>query len=170
VGLGHDTLEQAIFENLRNREMTVAVAESCTGGLLASRFADMPGISKVFVGGAVCYSNDAKVQMLNIPECFIDQHGAVSAEVAVAMATGVAERLGADFALSVTGYAGPDGGTEANPVGTVYLGLHTPEGAWSRREHFPGGRLAVRKRAANAALDWLRRVLVFEDVPGAEGK
>ncbi len=170
VGLGHDTLEQAIFENLRNREMTVAVAESCTGGLLASRFADMAGISKVFVGGAVCYSNDAKVQMLNIPECLIDQHGAVSAEVAVAMATGVAERLGADFALSVTGYAGPDGGTEANPVGTVYLGLHTPEGAWARREQFPGGRLAVRKRAANVALDWLRRVLIFGDVPGMEGK
>jgi nicotinamide-nucleotide amidase len=165
VCFGHDTLEHVIFENLRNRELTLAVAESCTGGLLSSSFTDIPGSSKVFVGGAVCYTNDAKVQMLDIPECFLNQHGAVSAEAAVAMATGVAERLGAHYALSVTGFAGPGGGTETDPVGTVYLGLYTPDGAWSRKEHFYGGRLIVRKKAVNAALDWLRRVVLKQNIP-----
>jgi len=165
VCFGHDTLEHVISDYLRGQELTLAVAESCTGGLLASSFTDLPGASKVFIGGVVCYTNDAKVQMLDIPECFLNQHGAVSAETAVAMATGVAERLSAHYALSVTGFAGPGGGTEDNPVGTVYLGLHTPEGAWSRKEHFHGGRLAVRKKAVNASLDWLRRVLVKDRAP-----
>jgi nicotinamide-nucleotide amidase len=84
----------------------------------------------------------------------------VSAEVAVAMATGVAERLAADYGLSITGFAGPCGGTNENPVGTIYLGLHTPHGVWSRRLNLPGARLSVKQRAVNAALDWLRRELL----------
>lgn len=165
VCFGHETLQHVVYEALRNRNVSLAVAESCTGGLLASSFTDIPGSSKVFLGGAVCYTNDAKIQMLDIPDCFLSQHGAVSAETAVAMATGVAERLGAHYALSITGFAGPGGGTDLDPVGTVYLGLHTPEGAWSRKEHFYGGRLTVRKKAVTAVLDWLRRAIVKEHVP-----
>ncbi|MEX2382240.1 MAG: competence/damage-inducible protein A [Opitutales bacterium] len=165
VCFGHDSLENVVFEILRKRELTLAVAESCTGGLLASRFTDIPGASKVFLGGVVCYTNDAKVQILDIPEALINQHGAVSAEVAVALATGVGECLGSDYALSVTGFAGPDGGTEESPVGTVYLGLDTPDDSWARKVYFSGGRLHVRKQAVTALLDWLRRTLVQNKVP-----
>lgn len=165
VCFGHESLEQVVLDLLRQQERTLAVAESCTGGLLANRFTDLPGASKVFVGGVVCYADDAKVQILDIPEALLNQHGAVSAEVAVAMATGVGECLGSDYALSVTGFAGPEGGTEKNPVGTVYLGLDTPNDSWARRVYFPGGRLNVRKQAVTALLDWLRRTLVQNKVP-----
>lgn len=167
VCFGHDSLEHVVFEILRNRNLTLAVAESCTGGLLASRFTDIPGSSKVFLGGVVCYTNDAKVQVLDIPECLLQQHGAVSAETAVAMAAGVGECLGSDYALSVTGFAGPGGGSEQNPVGTVYLGLDTPEDCWARKIHIRGGRHHVRKQAVNALLDWLRRTLLKSQTPAA---
>ncbi len=166
ICFGHDSLESVVFEMLRKRQLTLAVAESCTGGLLASRFTDIPGCSKVFLGGVVCYANDAKVQALDIPETLLQQHGAVSAETAVAMATGVGECLGSDYALSVTGFAGPEGGNEANPVGTVYLGLDTPDDSWARKVYIPGGRLHVRKQAVNEILDWLRRTLIRNKVPG----
>jgi nicotinamide-nucleotide amidase len=166
VCLGHNSLEQVVFDLLRQQELTLAVAESCTGGLLASRFTDIPGSSKVFLGGVVCYTNDAKVQILDIPETLLAQHGAVSPETAVAMATGVGECLGSDYALSVTGFAGPGGGDEANPVGTVYLGLDTPDDSWARKVYFPGQRAQVRTQAVNALLDWLRRTLVSNRVPG----
>jgi nicotinamide-nucleotide amidase len=142
---------------LRAANRTLAVAESCTGGLLANSFADIAGATKFFLGGIVSYSNDSKVQLLECPECLLSQHGAVSAECAVAMATGVAERLGADFGLAVTGYAGPCGGTTENPVGTVYIGLHAPDGDWSRKMNYPGTRATVKDRAVTAAVDWLRR-------------
>ena len=157
---GHDALVKIVSDLLRLRDLDLAVAESCTGGSLASAFTDVPGASKFFAGGIVCYSNDCKVQLLDIPECMLKQHGAVSAEVAVAMATGVAERLSADYGLAITGFSGPCGGTKENPVGTIYLGLHTPHGVWSRRITLPGARLAVKARAVNAALDWLRRELL----------
>lgn len=158
-GFGHDSLAKVVFERLRQHELLLAVAESCTGGLLSNCFTDLPGASKVFAGGVVCYSNDAKVQMLDVPESMLEQHGAVSAETAIAMATGAAERLGADYALAVTGFAGPGGGTADNPVGTIYIGLHAPAGVWCRRLNYPGARTQVKVRAVNAALDWLRRVL-----------
>lgn len=164
VCFGHDSLENVVSDLLRQQERTLAVAESCTGGMLASRFTDIPGASKVFLGGVVCYSSDAKVQALDIPEALLHQHGEVSAEVAVAMATGVGECLGSDYALSVTGFAGPDGGTEANPVGTVYLGLDTPDDSWARKVYFSGGRLQVRRQAVTALLDWLRRTLISNKV------
>ena len=157
---GHDAVAKIVSDLLRLRDLDLAVAESCTGGSLASAFTDVPGASKFFAGGIVCYSNDCKVQLLDIPECMLKQHGAVSAEVAVAMATGVAERLSADYGLSITGFAGPCGGTKENPIGTIYLGLHTPHGVWSRRLTLPGARQSVKQRAVNAALDWLRRELV----------
>ena len=104
---GDRTLAEVIFRELRSLDKTLAVAESCTGGLLSSQFTEIAGISKVFHGGAVCYHNDAKVQMVEVPESMLEQHGAVSEEVAIAMATGDAKKFGADYGLSVTGFAGP---------------------------------------------------------------
>ena len=159
VCTGHACLATIVVEQLRSLEKTVALAESCTGGLLADAFTDVPGASKVFAGSAVCYSNDAKMNILGVPECLLAQHGAVSAECAAAMATAAAEKFGSDYALSVTGYAGPAGGTDADPVGTVYLGYVSPSGVWSRRVHLPGDRSQVKLRAVNTALDLMRRQL-----------
>ncbi|MCH8474663.1 MAG: competence/damage-inducible protein A [Opitutales bacterium] len=157
VGFGQPLLGQIINDTLREEGQTVAVAESCTGGFLANAFTDIPGSSKTFSGGVVCYNNDAKVQILGVPECLLKQHGAVSAETAVAMAAGAAEKFSSDFAASVTGFAGPGGGTLESPVGTIFIGLHTPQGIWSKKCNFPGTRVTVKKRAVNMALDWLRR-------------
>jgi len=159
VCTGHACLASLVVEQLRSLEKTVALAESCTGGLLANSFTDVPGASKVFAGSAVCYANDAKVNLLGIPECLIAQHGAVSAECAAAMATAAAEKFSSDYAISVTGYAGPGGGTDADPVGTVYLGYASPTGVWSRRVSLPGDRRQVKQRAVNTALDFMRRQL-----------
>jgi nicotinamide-nucleotide amidase len=173
VCFGRTPLAQVVLDELRSRPATLAVAESCTGGLLANAFTDIPGASKIFLGGVVSYSNDAKVGLLDVPESILDQHGAVSAEAAVAMVTGVAEHLGADYALSVTGLAGPDGGTATLPVGTVFLGYSSPCGAWSRKLFITGDRLTVKARAVNAALDWMRRKLLkykAEDLLAASTK
>jgi nicotinamide-nucleotide amidase len=145
---------------LRGQEKTLAVAEAATGGLLANAFADVCGAVKFFAGGCICCANDSKMQLLDVPECLLLQHGGVSAECAVAMATGAAEKLGADYALAVTGFTGPCGGTKENPVGTIYLALHAPHGVWSKKLSYPGPRSTVKERAVNAALDWLRRELV----------
>ncbi len=159
---GHDSLAQVCADLLRASEHTLAVAETATGGLLANAFTNICGASKFFAGGCVCYSNESKMQLLEVPEDLLSQHGAVSAEAAVAMATGAAERLGADYAIALTGFAGPTGGTEANPVGTIHLALFSHRGVWSRRLSYPGPRPTVKIRAVNAALDWLRRELVKE--------
>ena len=162
ICFGHAPLAKIVSDFLRAQEKTLAVAESCTGGLLSNSFTDICGATKFFQGGIVCYSNFSKTQLLDVPGCLLDQHGAVSAEAAIAMATGAAETLEADYALSVTGFAGPCGGTKENPVGTIYIGLHAPEGVWSRRLEYPGPRTMVKQRAVNAALDWLRRQLLRE--------
>lgn len=159
VCFGDRTLAGVIFGDLRALDKTLAVAESCTGGLLSSQFTEIPGISKVFHGGAVCYHNDAKVQVLDVPESMLDQHGAVSEEVAIAMATGACEKYGADYGLSVTGFAGPAGGSQILPVGTIYLGYASPLGVWAKKLNLRGDRLSNRRRAATAALDWMRRKL-----------
>jgi nicotinamide-nucleotide amidase len=160
VTLGDDPLAKVCADMLRSQDKRVAVAETATGGLLANAFADICGASKFFSGGCVCVTNDAKMQLLDIPECLLLQHGAVSAEAAVAMATGAAEKLGADYAIAITGFAGPCGGTNENPVGTIFLALHAPHGVWSRKLSYPGPRNTVRQKAVNASLDWLRRELV----------
>ena len=157
---GGDSMAKVAADLLRARELTLAVAESATGGMLASAFTDICGASKFFAGGCVCYSNESKMQLLDVPECLLAQHGAVSAENAVAMAMGAAERLGADYGLAITGFAGPCGGTNENPVGTIYIALYSPHGVWSKKLHYPGPRAMVNRRAVNAALDWLRRELV----------
>ncbi|WP_269524325.1 CinA family nicotinamide mononucleotide deamidase-related protein [Coraliomargarita parva] len=159
VCFGHCSLAEVVYHELRALERTVAVAESCTGGLLGNAFTDIPGASKVFRGGIVCYTNDVKMAMLDIPECLLDQHGAVSPECAVAMASGAAEKLSADYGLSVTGFAGPDGGDSRNPIGTIHLGYHSPVGVWCKSVRYVGGRLDVKARAVHAALDWMRRKL-----------
>ena len=157
VCTGHSCLATIVVEQLRSMEKTIALAESCTGGLLADSFTDIPGASKVFAGSAVCYSNDAKINILGISECLIAQHGAVSAECAEAMAVAATEKFGTDYALSVTGFAGPGGGTDDNPVGTVFIGYATPTGVWSKKVFMHGDRAQVKLRAVNTALDWMRR-------------
>ena len=158
MSLGSDSC-RSHFRDLRSLDKTLAVAESCTGGLLSSQFTEVPGISKVFQGGAVCYHNDAKVQVLEVPESMVDQHGAVSEEVAIAMATGACEKYGADYGLSVTGFAGPTGGTQVLPIGTIYLGYASPLGVWAKKLNLRGDRASNRRRAATAALDWMRQKL-----------
>jgi len=159
VGFGKPGLAERLIQELRQRERTLATAESCTGGLLADGFTDIPGASKVLLGGVVSYTNEAKQELLEVPESILEQHGAVSQETAIAMATGIAEKLGSDYALSVTGFAGPSGGDGHHPVGTIFLGLYTPEGVWASRMNFPGTRQGIKCRAVNAAMDWLRRHL-----------
>ncbi|HAV12738.1 MAG TPA: competence/damage-inducible protein A [Opitutae bacterium] len=159
VCFGHCSLAKVVFHELRALDRTLAVAESCTGGSLADAFTNIAGASKVFAGGVVCYTNDVKMDILGVPECLLDQHGAVSSECAVALASGVAERFSTDYGLSVTGFAGPGGGDEANPVGTIHLGYHSPVGVWCKTVRYTGGRLDVKARAVHAALDWMRRKL-----------
>jgi nicotinamide-nucleotide amidase len=163
IGIGHDSVAKVTADHLRQTGRTLAVAESCTGGLLANSFTDICGASKFFMGGIVSYSNDAKMLLLDCPECLLSQHGAVSAECAVAMACGVAEQLSADYGLAITGYAGPTAGDcEENGVGTIYIGLHSPAGDWSKKLSYPGQRRTVKQRAVTAAIDWLRREIVRE--------
>lgn len=157
---GYDSMAKVCADLLRAQDKKMAVAETATGGLLANAFTDICGASKFFAGGVVCYSNDAKMTLLDCPECLISQHGAASAECAVAMATGAAERLGADYAMAVTGFAGPCGGPNENPVGTIFIALHAPHGVWAKKLSYPGPRATVKVRTVNAALDWLRRELV----------
>ena len=159
VNFGHDALAKVAADLLRAQDKTLAIAESCTGGLLAHAFTDLCGASKFFRGAIVCYSNDLKTQLLAVPDCLLEQHGAVSEECAVALATSVAETLEADYGLAITGFAGPTGGTKDNPVGTIYLGLHSPHGVWSKKLNFTAARRTVNERAVTVAVDWLRREL-----------
>src|SRR3954464_3958681 len=160
VCYGHDSLARVCSELLRQQEKKLTVVETATGGLLAHAFSESCGACKFFAGGIVCCSNDAKMQLLDVPECLLLQHSAVSEEAAVAMATGAAETLGADFALAVTGFAGETTGPGGNPVGTMFIGLYSPGGVWAKKLSYPGPRSTVKVRAVNAALDWLRRELL----------
>jgi nicotinamide-nucleotide amidase len=160
INFGHDSLARVVSDLMRSQEKTLAVAESCTGGLLASVFTEVCGASKFFRGAVVCDGNFAKMQVLDVPECLIEQHGAVSDEVAVALATSVAEALEADYGLAVTGYAGQGGDTKDSPFGTIHLGLHSPQGVWSKKLNYAAARATVKERAVTVALDWLRRELV----------
>lgn len=161
VCYGHDSLARVCAELLRAQEKKLAVVETATGGLLAHAFTEVCGACKFFAGGIVCCSNDAKTQILDVPECLLLQHGAASDEAAVAMATGAAETLGADYALAVSGFAGAaETGQNGNPVGTIFIALFSPGGVWSKKLSYPGPRATVKIRAVNAALDWLRRELL----------
>ena len=157
---GQSTLAQLCADQLRRRNKMLAVAESATGGMLSDTFTNLVGASKCFSGGVICYTNESKTQLLDIPEEIMMQHGSVSGESAVALAMGVAEKLGADYALAVAGCAGPCEGGEENPAGIIFLALYSPDGVWSKKISFPGPRQTVKQRAVNMALDWLRRELL----------
>ena len=158
VGEGTDDVVHALLKELRKAGATIAVAESCTGGLIAQQITSLSGASDHFPGGVVSYSNQAKVDLLGVPASLIETHGAVSAEVAEAMAVGVRERFKADIGLSVTGIAGPNGGTAEKPVGLVYLGLATGDAVDSRKlEMGPEQpRDIIQKRSAKNAMNWAR--------------
>ncbi len=159
---GHQSTVEVVSNILGVNGLTLSTAESCTGGLIADTFTNLPGSSEYFNGGFVSYSDQSKIQILGVPEKLIQEESAVSSSVAIAMARGAADKLNTDYALSVTGYAGPDGGNEKDPVGTVYIGLHTPSETVSQRYCWKSGRLAIKKRALHAALDLLRRKLIAE--------
>jgi nicotinamide-nucleotide amidase len=153
-------MEEIVGDLLRARAMTIAVAESCSGGLLLSRLTDVPGSSDYVLAGVVAYSNRAKTDFLGVPSSLIDAHGAVSEPVAVAMAEGIRARTGATVGVGVTGIAGPGGGTEQKPVGTVALAVAGPDGTRVRTIGFPGSRTQVKHHATQAALDMVRRMVL----------
>jgi nicotinamide-nucleotide amidase len=168
-GMGDEPLEERVLTAARARGLTVATAESCTGGLVAKRLTDVAGSSDVVQGGVVSYANSAKVGLLDVPQALLDAHGAVSAPVAEAMAAGARARLGASLAVSVTGVAGPGGGSADKPVGTVFFGLATPDGVTSVRKKFPDfGRERIRDMTAATALRLLLSALTGPD--GTDGE
>ena len=155
-----DDLPEVVLDGLKRRRETLAVAESCTGGLLSAHLTDVPGASEVFLGGVVSYSNEAKEQMIDVPHEMLVEHGAVSDEVARAMAEGVRARFGSDWGAGITGIAGPTGGTEEKPVGLVHWAVSGPDGVSAKHHVFLGDRSIVRVWSLNATLDLLRRRLL----------
>ncbi len=156
-GEDSDTLASVCARILLSKGLTVAIAESCTGGLLCGALTAIPGISRSFLEGAVVYSNDAKILRAGVPAGLIAEKGAVSAEVAAAMAEGIRKGLGADIGIGVTGIAGPTGGTPEKPVGLVYFGCSSRIGTETFHRRFPGERDTIRERSVQTALDMLRR-------------
>jgi len=155
-----EKMEEVVGLKLSVGGYTLAVAESCTGGLLAQRLTDIPGSSKYFIEGVVTYANDAKVRALGVEPILLLEHGAVSAPVAEAMAEGIRRRAETDFGVSITGIAGPGGGTDEKPVGTVFIAIASEAGTEHRKLKLPGDRQLIRWRASQAALDLLRRRLI----------
>lgn len=156
-GVDVDSLEQVVGDGLRARGLTLAVAESCTGGLLSKRITDIPGCSDYYRGGVCSYANEVKVHVLGVRQETLDAEGAVSPAVAEQMAQGVARALGADVGVGITGIAGPGGGTEEKPVGLVYVSVWHAGQHFTRRMQSSNGRDRVRMQAASTALDLIRR-------------
>ena len=159
-GEGEITLEETIGNLLRERKQTLATAESCTAGLLAGRITDIPGSSDYFDRGVVTYSNRSKTELLGVPEETIEKYGAVSKETAEAMALGIRRKAGVDYGVSVTGIAGPAGGTEEKPVGTVFIAVASADGVVSRKFSMARDREINRRRSVYAALEMLRRTIL----------
>ncbi|MBV4431995.1 competence/damage-inducible protein A [Clostridium tyrobutyricum] len=159
-GYGETSMEEVVAKILVERNLTISTAESCTGGLIAAKFINYPGISSVFLDGAVTYSNEAKMHRLNVKKETLDKFGAVSEETAREMAEGIAKTSGTDIGLSTTGIAGPDGGSEEKPVGLVYVGLYIKGDVFVKKLQLSGERNKVRNRAAVSAIDYLRRKLI----------
>jgi nicotinamide-nucleotide amidase len=155
-----DSLEQIVLYYLGLRQATLAVAESCTGGLIAERITSVPGSSRSFLGGAIVYSNQLKISFANVAPDLISQHGAVSEEVAKALAAGIRQRTGATIGLGITGVAGPTGGTESKPVGLVYVAVSDAQKTEVLEHRFRGPRSRIREWAATQALDLIRRRLM----------
>lgn len=154
-----DCLAKAVGELLQQRHLTLAVAESCTGGLLAARITDIPGSSAYFEGGVVAYSYEAKQRILGVSASTLEAYGAVSAETAIAMAEGMRHLLGVDLALAITGIAGPTGGTPEKPIGLTYIALASAQGAECRKYLWTGNRWENRKQSVQAALELVREYL-----------
>lgn len=159
---GDTSLEETVADLLLRQGLTLALAESCTGGMIAQALTSIPGSSLFFREGAVTYSNEAKSRQLGIPAELIADQGAVSSPVATAMARGIRAASGSDLGLAVTGIAGPDGGTPDKPVGTVFIALAASDGRWTKRFRFSGSRAEIRTITTWMALDWLRRYLVMK--------
>jgi nicotinamide-nucleotide amidase len=160
IGLDEDTMASVVGDLLRRRAQTLATAESCTGGMIGAMMTAVSGASDYYRGGVVSYSNDVKRELLAVPQELLDAHGAVSEPVARAMAEGCRRRLGADWALSVTGVAGPIGGSAEKPVGLVFVGLAGVDGTQVQRTVFPGARDMIRLRSSLAAMNMLRLRLI----------
>jgi len=156
-----ETLEEVVARALTENRATIAVAESCTGGLLAERLTNIPGSSSYFLGGVVCYSNELKSALVNVPAELIESKGAVSPEVALALAEGIRKTTGATIGVGVTGIAGPGGGTPEKPVGLVHIGIADERGPRERRFQFPGDRERIRMHASQTALDSVRRYFLY---------
>ncbi len=157
---GTETLEQIVLYYLEMKQETLAVAESCTGGLLSQRLTSISGSSRSFLGGAVVYSNELKTDFANVPAELIEKHGAVSTEVAEALARGIRQRVGSSIGVGITGIAGPNGGTEEKPVGLVYIAVSYGNKTESLECHFRGDRERIRQWASQQALDMVRRRLM----------
>ena len=138
---------------LTARTWTLAVAESCTGGLLASKITDVPGSSTYFLGGMIAYSNSSKIEILGVPTDTIQKFGAVSDRAAIGMAVGILNNFGCDFAIAITGITGPTGGSEAKPVGTVFIAVATEDGEQAKEFHFKGSRDKIKAASVRAALE-----------------
>lgn len=151
-------LAAVVLDRCRELKLTLAVAESCTGGMLGERLTNIPGSSDVFLGGVIAYHNDVKKELLGVTADTLEKHGAVSEQVALQMAAGIRETTGADVGISVTGIAGPGGGTPEKPVGLIWVAVHASD-AKARRFHVGGDRAEIRQRAAQAALEMVRRAL-----------
>jgi nicotinamide-nucleotide amidase len=154
-----ESMEEVVGRQLRESGQTLAVAESCTSGMLGMHITQVPGSSDYFRGGVLCYSNDAKIDLCGVPAELLQKHGAVSAEVAEALASGVRQSLHSSIGLSITGIAGPGGGSPEKPVGLVYIGVSDGQRTHSRHRIMPGDRESIRERSAYLALSWLRRFL-----------
>lgn len=157
---GGAALDDVVADLFENSGLTLALAESCTGGMIAQRITSIPGSSRYFLEGVVTYSNDAKIRQLGVSPAVLEEKGAVSSECAAAMAKGVRAAAGSGLGLAVTGIAGPDGGTADKPVGTVFISLAAADGCWTKGFLFGGSREEVRIITAWTALDWLRRYLL----------
>ena len=153
------TEASAVIRTATERGLTIAVAESCTGGLIGGALTAVAGSSSAFLGGIISYADSAKTALLGVPEAALAQHGAVSEDVAARMASGACVALGADVAVAVTGIAGPGGGSAEKPVGLVWIGIATREGTTAHRHDFEGSRNAVRTATVEAALGHLHRAL-----------
>ena len=158
-GVDIPNLERAVLDGLKTKGLTLGTAESCTGGLAAKRFTDLPGASAAFRGGVVSYATEVKHTVLGVDQALLDQYGAVSEPVARAMAEGARQVLGCDLALSFTGVAGPDPDERNNPVGLVFIALAAPEGTWVRQVHLSMGRERIRHIAVSHGFDLARRYL-----------
>ena len=156
----YETMDSVVAALFHEKGLTISLAESCSGGLVAKRITDIPGSSSYFLEGAVTYSNDAKIRSLGVSPQLLEEKGAVSSEVAMAMARRIRKLSGSDIALAITGVAGPDGGTSEKPVGTVFIALAAHSCCHAKRYRFTGNRAEIRAVTSFMALDWLRRYLL----------